>query len=304
MLLKSDKRIFQKENTRSMLILNSPEVTQETCLRWKRESPIAFVPTMGCLHDGHLALVQRAKELAPKVVVSIFVNPLQFGPNEDFEKYPRVFEEDCRKLESMGVDLLFHPSVKDLYPDGFSTKISVGEIANRLCGAFRPGHFDGVATVVLKLFEITSCDYAVFGEKDFQQLTVIQQITRDFNLPVCVIPFPTVRADDQVALSSRNSYLSSSEREAAQKIPQALSAARKEALSNPHQTVGELLNKITPELSREGLKIQYLEITQSRRLLPTRPEERLESLSQPHLFVAVYAGSTRLIDNVSLNSGQ
>lgn len=302
--MKSDKKTFPKENTPSMLILNSPEVTQETCLRWKRETPIAFVPTMGCLHDGHLALVQRAKELAPKVVVSIFVNPLQFGPNEDFEKYPRVFEEDCRKLESMGVDLLLHPTVKDLYPEGFSSKISVGELGNRLCGAFRPGHFDGVATVVLKLFELTACDFAVFGEKDFQQLTVIQQVTRDFNLPVCVIPHPTVRAEDQVALSSRNSYLSPLEREAAQKIPQALKLAKEEALSNPQQTVRDLLNKISPLLNSNGLKLQYLEVTRTRQLLSAMPEEPLHSLTLPHLFIAVYAGSTRLIDNVSLNSGR
>jgi pantoate--beta-alanine ligase len=283
-----------------MLILNSPEVTQATCLRWKQESQIAFVPTMGCLHEGHLKLVERAKELASRVVVSIFVNPLQFGPNEDFEKYPRVFEEDCKKLEALNVDLLFHPTVKDLYPEGFASKISVGEIGNRLCGAFRPHHFDGVATVVLKLFEITSCHFAIFGEKDFQQLTVIQQLTRDFNLPVGIVPHPTVRADDNVALSSRNSYLSFEEREAAKQIPKALALAKSEALSRPEQTVGELLEKIRPLLSTQGLKIQYLEITQSRQLFPTSSEIPLNTLSLPHLFVAVYAGSTRLIDNVSL----
>jgi len=283
-----------------MLILNSPEVTQETCRRWKRESTIAFVPTMGCLHEGHLALVQRAKDLAPKVVVSIFVNPLQFGPNEDFEKYPRVFEEDCQKLESMGVDLLFHPTVKELYPEGFSTKVSVGDIGERLCGAFRPGHFDGVATVVLKLFEITTCDFAVFGEKDFQQLTVIQQLTKDFNLPVCVISHPTVRADDSLALSSRNNYLSPSEREAAKQIPIALSLAHEEARSNPHQTVGELLNRINPLLNSNGLRPQYVEVTQGKQLLPTKPSDSLHTMALPHLFVAVYSGTTRLIDNISL----
>src|SRR5262249_13763307 len=157
------------------------------CLRWKLESPIAFVPTMGCLHEGHVALIRRAKELAKRVVVSIFVNPMQFSPGEDFEKYPRAFEADKELLEKEGVDLLFAPTVKDLYPEGFSTKISVGEITDRLCGKFRPGHFDGVATVCLKLFEITRCDFAVFGEKDFQQLRVIQQMTADLNLPVAII---------------------------------------------------------------------------------------------------------------------
>lgn len=283
-----------------MLILNSPEVTQETCLRWKKETPIAFVPTMGCLHEGHLELIKKAKTLASKVVVSIFVNPLQFGPNEDFEKYPRVFEQDCEKLNSLDVDLLFHPNVKDLYPEGFLSKVSVGDIGTRLCGAYRPNHFDGVATVVLKLFEITQCDFAIFGQKDFQQLTIIQQITKDFNLPVCIIPHPTVRAEDEVALSSRNTYLSPSERQAAQQIPKVLNLAKREALQHPEQTVEQLLVKLRPLLTEHGLRIQYLEVTKAQQLLPTENSASLNTLTLPHLFVAVYAGTTRLIDNVSL----
>lgn len=284
-----------------MLILNSPEVTQETCLRWKREATLAFVPTMGCLHEGHLALVKKAKELASRVVVSIFVNPLQFAPHEDFEKYPRVFNEDCEKLKSLDVDLLFHPTVNDLYPEGFSSKVSVGDIGNRLCGAFRPNHFDGVATVVLKLFEITSCDFAIFGEKDYQQLTIIQQLTRDFNLPVCVVPHPTIRAEDDVALSSRNLYLSNLERVAARQIPRVLNLSRQEAFNDPAQTVEQLLVKLRPLLTEQGLKIQYLEITQTRQLTPADPLASLKTLILPHLFLAVYAGSTRLIDNISLS---
>ena len=284
-----------------MLILNSPEVTQETCLRWKREATLAFVPTMGCLHEGHLALVKKAKELASRVVVSIFVNPLQFAPHEDFEKYPRVFNEDCEKLKSLDVDLLFHPTVNDLYPEGFSSKVSVGDIGNRLCGAFRPNHFDGVATVVLKLFEITSCDFAIFGEKDYQQLTIIQQLTRDFNLPVCVVPHPTIRAEDDVALSSRNLYLSNLERVAARQIPRVLNLSRQEAFNDPAQTVEQLLVKLRPLLTEQGLKIQYLEITQTRQLIPADPLASLKTLILPHLFLAVYAGSTRLIDNISLS---
>ncbi|MBM4316571.1 MAG: pantoate--beta-alanine ligase [Deltaproteobacteria bacterium] len=284
-----------------MLILNSPEVTQETCLRWKREATLAFVPTMGCLHEGHLALVKKAKELASRVVVSIFVNPLQFAPHEDFEKYPRVFNEDCEKLKSLDVDLLFHPTVNDLYPEGFSSKVSVGDIGNRLCGAFRPNHFDGVATVVLKLFEITSCDFAIFGEKDYQQLTIIQQLTRDFNLPVCVVPHPTIRAEDDVALSSRNLYLSNLERVAARQIPRVLNLSRQEAFNDPAQTVEQLLVKLRPLLTEQGLKVQYLEITQTRQLTPADPLASLKTLILPHLFLAVYAGSTRLIDNISLS---
>lgn len=284
-----------------MLILNSPEVTQETCLRWKREATLAFVPTMGCLHEGHLALVKKAKELASRVVVSIFVNPLQFAPHEDFEKYPRVFNEDCEKLKSLDVNLLFHPTVNNLYPEGFSSKVSVGDIGNRLCGAFRPNHFDGVATVVLKLFEITSCDFAIFGEKDYQQLTIIQQLTRDFNLPVCVVPHPTIRAEDDVALSSRNLYLSNIERVAARQIPRVLNLSRQEAFNDPAQTVEQLLVKLRPLLTEQGLKVQYLEITQTRQLTPADPLASLKTLILPHLFLAVYAGSTRLIDNISLS---
>ena len=284
-----------------MLILNSPQVTQETCLRWKQEHTLALVPTMGCLHEGHLKLVNLAKELASRVVVSIFVNPLQFGPGEDFEKYPRVFDSDVEKLEALGVDLLFYPSVKDLYPDGFATKIHVGEIAERLCGQFRPGHFDGVATVVLKLFEISCCNLAVFGEKDFQQLKVLQQITRDLNLPVGIIPHPIVRDTDGVALSSRNSYLSPDERSWAQTIPKTLNHLRQVAIENPRLTINELKTQGLSLLSQVPLKVQYLEVTHGEQLLPSQSDQSLTELSLPRLLLAVYAGSTRLIDNMAMS---
>lgn len=287
-----------------MLILNSPQTVQETIQKWKKESnQIALVPTMGCLHEGHLQLVNMAKKYGQKVVVSIFVNPLQFAPNEDFEKYPREFENDSAKLRDMGVDLLFHPSVKDLYPDGFNTKIKVGPIADRLCGQFRPGHFDGVATVCLKLFEISQADFAVFGQKDFQQLKVIERMARDFNLPLTILPHPTVRAEDSLALSSRNKYLSQEERAWATKIPQVLKEAREIITENPFTTVAELKARLTGILAAVPLKIQYLEITQTRDLEPTRGDEKVVTLPHPHLFIAVFAGSTRLIDNITLNGG-
>jgi pantoate--beta-alanine ligase len=284
-----------------MLIHNSAQNVQETCLRWKRESKIAFVPTMGCLHEGHLALIERAKEFAERIVVSIFVNPLQFGPNEDLAKYPRPFEEDKEKLQRAGVDLLFHPSVKDLYPEGFGTRVSVGDLTTRLCGKYRPGHFDGVATVCLKLFQITQANYAIFGEKDFQQLRVIQQMAIDLNLPTAIIAHPTVRETSGLALSSRNRYLSEEERAWALTIPKTLQAVRTEAQQNGTIKVGELLSLAKSELGKTPLKLQYVEITSGRQLLPADENAYVNAVSLPHLFVAAFAGNTRLIDNISLN---
>lgn len=284
-----------------MLVLNSPQVVQETCLRWKREHKLALVPTMGCLHNGHLELVRTARDLAEKVIVSIFVNPLQFGPNEDFEKYPRSFEEDCRQLEAEGVDLVFHPSVGDLYLPEFSTRVALGDLSTRLCGEFRPGHFEGVATVCLKLFNVTQADYAIFGEKDFQQLRIIQQITGDLNLPITIVPHRTVREKDGLALSSRNTYLSVQERAWAAAIPQVLTTVRDKALASPSITVRELQQFAEENLSKAQLRVQYATVTTSRQLKIADGNASISSLSFPHFLVAVYAGSTRLIDNVSLN---
>jgi len=284
-----------------MLLTNSPQNAQETVLRWKRESKIAFVPTMGCLHEGHLALIRRAKELGERTVASIFVNPLQFGPNEDFEKYPRTFEEDKAKLEAAGVDMLFHPTVKDLYPEGFATRLQVGEMADRLCGKFRPGHFDGVTTVCLKLFEITQADFAVFGEKDFQQLRVIQQMTADLNLPIRIVALPTQRDSDGLAMSSRNRYLSNEERSWALKIPETLRKVREEVISNGTLKVKDALEIAQENLAFVPLKVQYAEITEGRNLIAADRDAYVNGVSLPHFFIAAYAGTTRLIDNISLN---
>lgn len=284
-----------------MLVHNSPQTVQETVLRWKRESKIAFVPTMGCLHEGHLSLIHRAKELGQRTLVSIFVNPLQFGPNEDFEKYPRTFEEDKEKLEAAGVDMLFNPDQKNLYPDGFVTKLTVGEMANRLCGKYRPGHFDGVATICLKLFEITQADFAVFGEKDFQQLRVIQQMTSDLNLPIRIVAHPTQRDPDGLAMSSRNRYLSKEERGWALKISETLRRVREEVVSNGAIKVKTVLEMAENNLQSVPLKVQYAEITEGRNLLPADRDAYVNGVSLPHFFIAAYAGSTRLIDNISLN---
>ncbi len=287
-----------------MITHNSPQTVQETVLEWKRQNQtIALVPTMGYLHEGHLNLVRMAKEHGQKVIVSIFVNPLQFGPNEDLEKYPRAFDSDCAKLDDLGVDLLFNPSVRDLYPEGFSTLVKVGALSERLCGKFRPGHFDGVATVCLKLFEITQANFAVFGQKDYQQLKIIERMARDFNLPLTILPHPIVRSDDQVAMSSRNSYLSENEREWARVIPKTLASAREMISENPFLTVTELTTLLTEKIQTQPLKLQYLEVTQGRDLEPTDGNEKVVTLSHPHLFIAAFAGSTRLIDNVTLNGG-
>jgi pantoate--beta-alanine ligase len=194
-------------------IIKNPAELQEIAKKYKNAGKkITLVPTMGALHEGHLKLIDRAKTLGDIIVVSIFVNPTQFGPNEDFAKYPREFENDCKKCEERGVNIIFAPSVEEMYPSGFDTKISCGEITTILEGAIRPGHFDGVCTVVLKLFNASLADTAVFGQKDAQQVMVIKQMVRDLNLPITLDIHPIVRENDGLAMSSRNAYLTADER--------------------------------------------------------------------------------------------
>jgi len=283
-----------------MIKLDSPQIVQETVLRWKRESRIALVPTMGALHEGHLELVKLAKKFGDRVVASIFVNPLQFGPKEDLSKYPRTPEADAEKLESLGVDLLFTPEPADLYPGGFQTRVQTGTLAAHLCGKSRPGHFEGVATVCLKLFQTTQADFAVFGEKDFQQLRVIQQMSADFNMPLTILPHPIVREEDGLALSSRNRYLSSEDRARAAKFPAALAKAQARAKANGAETIASLLGAVESDLKSAGIEIDYLAVCSETDLVPA--EGAVASLSQPRLFGAVKIGSTRLIDNWKLYS--
>ena len=193
----------------------------------KQGSSIGLVPTMGSLHDGHLSLVKKAQEECDVVVISIFVNPTQFGPNEDFEAYPREFGADCAKLQALGVDAVFHPSVEEMYPCGYATFVDVeSEITNKLCGAKRPGHFRGVATVVTKLFGIVQPDKAFFGQKDAQQVVVIKRMVTDLNLNVEIEMVPIIRSDEGLALSSRNQYLSVAEKKAALILSQSLTLAK------------------------------------------------------------------------------
>jgi len=257
---------------------------------------IALVPTMGALHPGHLALVQHAKQHADKAVVSIFVNPTQFAPHEDLARYPRDEAGDLAKLAKAHADLVWSPTVDEMYPAGFSTSIKAGSAAADLEGAFRPHHFDGVATVCCKLFNQVSADFAIFGEKDFQQLAVLRQLVDDLNMPLTLIAAPTVRETDGLALSSRNAYLSEAER----RIAPALFATLSEAAAKVE--AGEPFTVVTAaamaDLSSAGFtKVDYVEIRDARTLgATTSPGRPLRVLA------AAYLGKTRLIDNVAVGS--
>jgi pantoate--beta-alanine ligase len=255
---------------------------------------IALVPTMGALHDGHMALVDAAKSAADHVVVSIFVNPKQFGPNEDFDAYPRPAEADVKRLRGAGVDLLWMPSVAEMYPAGFATTISVAGLADQLCGAARPGHFDGVTTVVAKLFAQVRPEIAIFGEKDWQQLTIIRRMTADLDLGVTVVGMPTQREEDGLARSSRNAYLSATERRAAIAFPNALKKAVA-ALENG-AAVQETVLAAERDILDGGLHtVDYVTLVDANTLTP------LEKLTTPaRLISAVRIGKTRLIDNFAV----
>ncbi|OAN66369.1 pantoate--beta-alanine ligase [Sphingomonas sp. TDK1] len=251
---------------------------------------LAFVPTMGALHDGHMALVEAAKRAGTRVIVSIFVNPIQFGPNEDLAKYPRREQADSRLLANAGVDLLWMPTPEIMYPEGFATQVSVSGVSEGLDGAHRPGHFDGVATVVTKLFNQVRPDVALFGEKDWQQLQVIRRMVADLDMGIEIQGVPTQREDDGLALSSRNAYLMPEDRTRAVALPRALGAAAK--------TIGEggdrdaALAQARDSLAAAGFEVDYVALVDA------------ESLAAPaegrpmRLLAAAKIGGTRLIDNI------
>ncbi|WP_374665847.1 pantoate--beta-alanine ligase [Acinetobacter sp.] len=254
---------------------------------------IGFVPTMGNLHEGHLNLVREARKLCDVVVVSIFVNPIQFGPNEDFDNYPRTLEQDQRLLAEAGCDIVFAPTVEQMYGSKPRlTNISVGGITNDLCGLQRPGHFDGVAVVVTKLFNIVQPNYAFFGQKDYQQLAVIRQFVRDLNIPLEVIGVPITRAEDGLALSSRNGYLSAEHRAVAPTIYKTLKAAEQALLSG--QALSEVLADMKSALTAAGFVVDYVEAR-------TTELQKIEQFNEDVvLFVAAKIGATRLIDNLQV----
>ncbi len=266
----------------------------------KQDGAVALVPTMGALHEGHLTLVREARRRAAHVVVSIFVNPRQFGANEDLGAYPRRLAEDSALLEAEGVSLLWAPDAQAMYPGGYATNISVSGVSEGLCGAARPGHFDGVATVVCKLFNQVRPDLALFGEKDWQQLAVIRRMARDLDLTLphvdAIIGVPTVREPDGLALSSRNAYLTPAERAAAVALPRAMQAAI-EAIS-AGLPVAEALAGIEPALLAAGFSaLDYAALCDAETLAPLAEV----GTAPARLLVAARIGKARLIDNMGLN---
>jgi pantoate--beta-alanine ligase len=284
-----------------MKIIHSiQELRKELHMRRFDKERISFVPTMGNLHEGHISLIHKAAEKGDCVVASIFVNPLQFGANEDLESYPRTPQEDEAQLRATGcVDFLFRPRVEEIYPNGQEnhTVVEVPNISDVFCGASRPGHFRGVATIVCKLLNIVQPDFAIFGEKDFQQLMVIRKSVEDLCLPVKVIGAPTARSEEGLALSSRNGYLTPEEKAIAPKLYQALSQA-KDAILNDQADFKGLQNRSNEFLEQAGFKPDYFEVCNARTLEPAlRTDEKLVILA------AAYLGKARLIDNIyfSLN---
>lgn len=273
------------------IVRNHEELTRSRRLL---EGRLALVPTMGALHAGHLALVAEARNRADKVAVTIFVNPTQFGKGEDFGRYPRQEEKDSQMLEQAGCDLLWAPSVADIYPDGFASKVSVGSVSQRWEGEARPGHFDGVTTIVTKLLLSVRPNVALFGEKDFQQLAVIRRMGIDLNLGVDIVGVATVRESDGLALSSRNSYLLPEERQQAAALPRALQAAR--AAIRAGSPVPETLHQARASLRDSGFaRIDYCALVDASSLEPLQ-----EAKGDMRLIVAAVIGDTRLIDNIAV----
>jgi pantoate--beta-alanine ligase len=267
---------------------------QEQALAWRHAGDdIGVVPTMGALHAGHDSLVARARRENQRVIVTVFVNPAQFGPNEDFETYPRTFDQDRARLEALGVDTIFHPPVDQIYPPSFKTRVNPGPLAEVLEGKSRPGHFGGVLTVVLKLFNLTQPKRAYFGQKDFQQVVLVRQLVRDFALPVRIVAVPTVRYPDGLAMSSRNAYLDRSQRQIAPVVNQAITEAARAFTGG--ETDPARLESLTRDrlVPASGVAVDYVAVVDETTL--SRPQRAIPGSV---LVVAVKLGTIRLIDNV------
>nr|HDN00309.1 pantoate--beta-alanine ligase [Deltaproteobacteria bacterium] len=279
-----------------MKIIKSISHMRKQVLMWKKKGlSVAIVPTMGFFHKGHLSLMRAAGSRADRVVVSLFVNPAQFGPNEDLNRYPRDFERDAKMAEATGVNCLFCPDAKDIYPPGFQTWIRVEELSQGLCGTSRPEHFCGVATIVAKLFIIVQPNMAIFGQKDFQQLQVIRRMVKDLNMPVRIIAHHIVREPDGLALSSRNTYLNVKERESAPALFQALKIAEKMVVRG-NLSVPEIIRAVKRHIqSFNNTKIDYVFLGHPESLRPCQ-----KIVGESLLALAVWVGKTRLIDNTLL----
>lgn len=276
-----------------VIVTRTPAEVKEVIKEWKKQGySIGLVPTMGYLHEGHGSLIKKAVEENDKVMVSVFVNPIQFGPNEDLETYPRDFDADLKMIESLGADMVFHPEPSDMYASDFSTTISVAGVSENLCGARRPGHFNGVCTVVTKLFNLSEADRAYFGQKDAQQLAVVRRMVRDLNANIEIVGCPIIREDDGLAKSSRNTYLSPEERQAATVLNKALIAG-KQMVEEGEKSALAVKTRIEDIISKEPhAKIDYVEITDWNSIEP------VDIIDGSILCaIAVYIGNTRLIDN-------
>ena len=261
---------------------------------------LALVPTMGNLHEGHMQLVRLARQHCDRVAVSIFVNPLQFGLNEDWERYPRTLEDDIARLEAESCDYLFHPSEKEIYPNGMAdqTRVVVPTMTDILCGASRPGHFEGVTTVVAKLFNIVQPDRAVFGVKDYQQLAVIRRMVEDLCMPVAIVPAPIAREEDGLAMSSRNSYISAGERPRVTVLYQALCWCRDQIAGDGRRDFAALEQEAAGRVEGAGFRPDYVSICNARTLDPAAHDD-----GEMVVLGAMYTGGARLIDNVTLTLG-
>jgi len=277
-----------------MKIIKSISDMQEMSNRLKRAGKrISFVPTMGFLHEGHLRLVDVAKRYGDVVIVSIFVNPTQFGPKEDLSRYPRDVRGDCSKLSKRGADIVFLPFSKDIYAEDFQTFVEVNELQKPLCGKYRPNHFRGVATIVAKLFNIVMPDYAIFGKKDYQQFILIKQMVKDLNFPVKIIGVETVRERDRLAMSSRNTYLSVEDRETARHFAESLYLASKMYRDGQFRNPSGIIKYVKGYLSQfKEIRVQYVEILDARNLTEVK-----DFTQDMVLASAVFVGKTRLIDN-------
>ncbi len=277
-----------------MQVIRNIKEMQKISDQLKQEGKrIGFVPTMGYLHDGHLSLVKKVKDSCDIVVVSIFVNPTQFGPGEDFKRYPRDEEGDRAKLEKEDVDFLFIPEAPEMYPSRYQTYIEVTEVSKGLCGDFRPGHFKGVATVVAKLFNIVKPGVAIFGEKDYQQLLVIKRMVEDLNFDIKIIPGVLIREEDGIAMSSRNTYLSPEARQRALILNRSLLKG-KDLFQRGERRASILLKAVKESIkSMDGVTLQYVEVRDAETL------EKIESVNRPAVIaLAAIVGSVRLIDNI------